>query len=116
MTITRTLGVLAAVAALALAGCGTLSKVGSLSPFHGKKAASTASKGVRIPIIAFNDQLTVADALKGQDFFLPPPAPLADWPLAGGTPAQSIENVAAAPAFAVAWKRSFGAPPRADAT
>ncbi len=110
MTTTPTLRVLAAVAALALAGCGTLSKVGSLNPFHGKKPASTASKGVRIPIIAFNDQLAVADALKGQDFFLPPPAPLADWPLAGGTPEQSIENVDAAPAFAVAWKRGFGAP------
>ncbi len=92
----------------ALAGCGTLSKVGSLNPFHGKAKPSSASRGNRIPIIALNDQLTVSDALKGQDFLLPPPAPQADWPLPGGTPAQSVEHVAAAPDFVVAWRRPIG--------
>jgi len=109
MTRIRTLGVLA-LAALALDACGTLSKVGSLSPFHGRRHASTASKGVRIPVIALNDQLKVADALKGQDFFLPPPAPQSEWPLAGGNLAQSVEHVEAAPNFAIAWKRPFGTP------
>ena len=92
----------------ALAGCGTLSKVGSLNPFHGKAKPSSASRGNRIPIIALNDQLAVSDALKGQDFLLPPPAPQADWPLPGGTPAQSVEHVAAAPDFVVAWRRPIG--------
>jgi len=92
----------------ALAGCGTLSKVGSLNPFHGKPKPSSVSRGNRIPIIALNDQLTVSDALKGQDFLLPPPEPLADWPLPGGTPAQSVEHVAAAPDFVVAWRRPIG--------
>ena len=91
-----------------LAGCGTLSKVGSLNPFHGKPKPSSASRGNRIPIIALNDQLAVSDALKGQDFLLPPPEALADWPLPGGTPAQSVEHVAAAPDFVVAWRRSIG--------
>ena len=98
-----------AASLLGLGACGTLSRIGSLSPFHGKAKPSAASKGNRIPLIALNDQLKPADALKGQDFLLPPPAPLADWPLPGGTPAQSIEHVDAAPEFVVAWRRSFGA-------
>jgi outer membrane protein assembly factor BamB len=105
MTTARMLGVFAAVAMVALGGCSTVSKV---NPFHGKKAASTASRGARIPVIALDQQLEVASALKGQDFFLPPPAPLDAWPLPGGTPEQSIEHVAAAPDFVIAWKRSFG--------
>lgn len=105
----RPLGVLA-LAALALSACATISKVGSISPFHGRKHASTASKGVRIPVIALNDQLKVADILKGQDFFLPPPAPQTEWPLPGGTLSQSVEHVDAAPNFAIAWKRPFGVP------
>ena len=105
----RPLGVFA-LAALALSACATISKVGSISPFHGPKHASTASKGVRIPVIALNDQLKVADILKGQDFLLPPPAPQSEWPLPGGGLGQSVEHVDAAPNFAIAWKRSFGIP------
>ncbi|HZL00395.1 MAG TPA: PQQ-binding-like beta-propeller repeat protein [Caulobacteraceae bacterium] len=100
----------AAAIAIAVAGCSTVSKIGGASPFHHKKHASTASKGTRIPIIALNDQLTVSDALKGQDFLLPPPTPNAEWPLPGDTPGQSVEHVDAAPAFVVAWRRGFGAP------
>lgn len=106
MTSLRTYGVLA-LSALALAACGTLSKV---SPFHGKKSAAAATKGVRIPVISANDQLKVSDVLKGQDFFLPPPAPQTEWPLAGGNLAQSVEHVDAAPNFTIAWRRGFGAP------
>lgn len=100
------------IASLALSGCATVSKVGSLNPFHARKgrSAATASKGVRIPVVALNDQLKVSDALKGQDFFLPPPAPQSEWPYPGGTLASSVENVAAAPNFAIAWRRSFGTP------
>jgi len=110
MTTFRTLGVVTATA-LALSACATISKVGSINPIHGKRHhATTASRGVRIPVIAQNEQLKVADALKGQDFFLPPPAPQAEWPLPGGNLAQSVEHVDAAPNFQVAWKRSFGVP------
>lgn len=104
----RAWAVLALAASFALAGCGTLSRVGSLSPFHGKARASTASRGTRIPVVASEDQLKVSDALKGQDFSLPAPAPLTDWPLPGGTPSQSVEHVDAAPNFVVAWRRSVG--------
>lgn len=101
----------ALMSSLALSGCGTLSKVGSLNPFHGRKARSAAAaKGVRIPVVALNEQLKVSDALKGQDFFLPPPTPQSEWPLAGGTPAASVEHVEAAPNFTIAWRRSIGTP------
>ncbi len=106
MTTTRTLGVLA-VAALMLAACSTVSKVGSLNPFHGKRGGPKI-EGNRIPVIALNEQLQVASSLKGQDFYLPPATPMSDWPLPGGTAEQSVENVDAAPAFAIAWKHGFG--------
>ncbi len=101
-------GVLAVIGGLAVAGCSTMSKVGSLTPFHKHHSQSTVT-GVRIPIIEAGDQLVVSDSLKGQSFFLPPPTPVTEWPLPGGTPAQSVENVEAAPAFQIAWRRNFGA-------
>ena len=113
MTSGRSLGAVALIALLALGACSTVSKI---NPFHGggdrhgKGAKNAASKAGRIPVIALNDQLKVADALKGQDFLLPPPGPQQDWPVAGGTLEQSVENVDAAPAFQIAWRRSIGAP------
>jgi len=107
MTRFRSFGVVSLAVALALGGCSTLGKV---NPFHGKKEPKRKISGVRIPIIQSGEQLAVSDALKGQDFFLPVPAPQADWPLPGGTPSQSVENVDAAPAFSIAWRRSFGVP------
>ncbi len=104
----RAIGVVLAVAALSLGACSTVSKIGSLNPIHGKGKRNAVIHTNRIPVIALNDQLKVADALKGQDFLLPDAAPLSDWPLPGGTPAQSVEHVDAAPAFAVAWRRSIG--------
>ncbi|MFI4975221.1 MAG: PQQ-binding-like beta-propeller repeat protein [Caulobacterales bacterium] len=94
-----------AVAALALTACSTLQNA---NPFKSKSAQSHASPGERISLLELNDQLKVADALRGQDFLLPPPQPIADWPLPGGTPEQSVENVAAAQDFAVAWRTRFG--------
>ena len=107
MTRFRRTGVVALAAILALGGCSTIGKV---NPFHGKRAPKSKIAGVRIPIIQSNEQLAVSDTLKGQDFFLPAPAPQADWPLPGGTPSQSVENVDAAPTLAIVWRRSFGVP------
>jgi outer membrane protein assembly factor BamB len=107
MTRFRSIGVVALAATLALGGCSTLGKV---NPFHGKKEPKRKISGVRIPIIQSNEQLTVSDTLKGQDFFLPVPAPQADWPLPGGAPSQSVENVDASPTLSIAWRRSFGVP------
>jgi outer membrane protein assembly factor BamB len=114
MTSRRLIGAVAVTAILALGGCATVSKVGSLNPFHGKEhdkrsaEAKAKSHANRIPVIALNDQLKVADVLKGQDFLIPAPAPQADWPTPGGTLQQSVENVDAAPAFQIAWRKSIG--------
>src|SRR6185312_836501 len=58
--------------------------------------------------ISADQKLEPAEALKGVDFSLPPPAPLADWPLPGGTPEQAVGNVTAAPDLAVAWRKGIG--------
>jgi outer membrane protein assembly factor BamB len=94
-----------AVASLALAGCSTVSK---LNPFHARPKPGKGPQPERISLLELSDQLKVSASLKGQDFYLPPAQPQADWPLAGGTPEQSVENVAAAADFRVAWRRSFG--------
>jgi outer membrane protein assembly factor BamB len=107
MTTRRTLGLAAALLAVSLTttACGHLH-----NPFDrgGGKHSKYAGKGERIPLAAFDSTLHPADALKGQDFYLPPPAPIADWPLPGGTPEQSVEHVDAGHDFAVAWRRGFG--------
>jgi len=106
MKLNWTLGVAAlAAVALTVSGCGTVSKV---NPFHGKPKRAAANHANRIPVIPDSDQLRPADALKGQDFQLPSPEPIADWPEPGGPPTNSVENAAAAPDFVVAWRRSIG--------
>jgi outer membrane protein assembly factor BamB len=64
--------------------------------------------GTRIPVIALNQQLQPSAALRGVDFALPQPQPQAAWPLPGGSPEQSVDHVAAAPAFEIAWRRKVG--------
>jgi outer membrane protein assembly factor BamB len=96
------------VAALGASGCSTL---GHLNPFHGRGAPQekeTASEGERISIIPAGERLEVSAALKGQDFALPAPTTVTDWPTPGGTLAQSVEHVDAAPNLQIAWRRSIG--------
>lgn len=93
-----------------LSGCSTVSK---LNPFQGKAGHGKSAKGIktddkRISIIAFDPKVSAATALKGQDFYLPPPAPLAAWPLPGGTPEQSVEHVEAGAGFKIVWRKGFG--------
>jgi outer membrane protein assembly factor BamB len=105
MTPRRHASVIAAILAtsLVVAGCASMH-----NPFASRPKVSKAAKGERISLLELSDQLKVSDALKGQDFFLPAPAPQADWPLAGGNLEQSVENVDAAPNFEIAWRRPFG--------
>lgn len=94
------------VAALGVSGCSTLGKI---NPFGGKDGPKeTASAGERISIVAADQRLEPAESLKGVDFALPAPVVVADWPLPGGTPEQSVEHVDAAPALAVAWRKDIG--------
>lgn len=102
---TRLILALLSVAALTT-GCSTL---GRLNPFgKSQPKGEVASEGERIAIVASGQKLEVADALKGVDFFLPEPAPVADWPLPGGTPEQAHENIQAGANLGVDWKRGFG--------
>jgi outer membrane protein assembly factor BamB len=110
MTIRRNLGLAAALLMIALSAtaCGHVP-----NPFHGLGASKGpkhkyTGKGERIPLAAFDDTVHTSDALKGQDFYIPPPAPIADWPLPGGAPSQSIEHVDAGRDFAIAWRHGFG--------
>lgn len=93
-------------AALGASGCSTVSR---LNPFHGSSGSKeTADEGPRISILQPEEQLTPAAALKGVDFSLPPVAPVADWPLPGGTLEQSVENIDTAPSLAIVWRRGIG--------
>ena len=101
----RALLAVTAVVAVGLAGCSTLS---SMEFWKNTNNKSVASAGERIPILAAEDQLNVSDALKGQSFYLPPPAAQEDWPLPGGNAEQSVEHADAAPDFRIAWRRGLG--------
>ena len=94
--------------AVALSACGTIRRV---LPFGGgdREAEATAAAGERISVIAFDQTVTPAEALKGATFALPEPRAVTEWPVPGGTPEQAVEHVQAAPAFEVAWRRDFGA-------
>ena len=66
-------------AALALSACST---VGRLNPFSGQQGPQTrASAGTRVPVLSLSQTLQVSDALRGVEFSVPPPSPLAEWPL-----------------------------------
>ena len=107
MTSRRTLGLLAILAlALGVSGCGGLR--GLTNPFNHPKAGKYTGTGERISVLGAGDVLTVSDALKGQDFFLPDAQTVTAWPLPGGTPEQSVEHPNAGNAFTVAWRRGFG--------
>lgn len=109
MTLKRNLTVLALIVATSagLSGCASVSK---LNPFKGKAGSNKvqASAGERISIIAFDEQLHIADALKGVDFYLPDAVARTDWPLPGGTPEQSVEHLAAGANLDIVWKRAIG--------
>ena len=97
------------VLAAAVSGCGTLRRI-DLWPFGGddKGPQAQAAQGRRIPLIEFNQTVTAAEALRGVPYQIPAPQAVADWPLPGGTPEQSVEHVEAAPAFEIAWRRRIG--------
>jgi len=93
-----------AIAAVGLGGC-----IHWTNPFASNTHAKYTGKGERIPVMPEDDSLRPADALKGVGFYIPDPTPMADWPLPGGTPEQSVENAAAGQSFTVAWRAKYGA-------
>jgi outer membrane protein assembly factor BamB len=97
-------------AALALA-CAALCSCAAMkhyNPFKDNGPKATAAKGERIPVLAYDQTVKASDSLQGVGFQIPDPHPVTAWPLPGGNDAQAVENVDAAPAFAVAWRRGVG--------
>ena len=90
-----------------VSGCAVLSAPAALFDFKKKDTARIAT-GQRIPVVTQDVTLAQSPALKGVDFSIPAPQPQADWPTPGGTPEQSVEHVAAAANFQVAWRRKIG--------
>ncbi|MDP3853283.1 PQQ-like beta-propeller repeat protein [Phenylobacterium sp.] len=99
--------VLLLAASVTVGGCSTISR---LNPFKGGDDGpqETAAEGERIAIVAADQTLEVAEALKGADFFLPAPAAVAEWPLPGGNAEQSVGHAEAGGNLSIAWKRGFG--------
>jgi outer membrane protein assembly factor BamB len=94
------------IAALGASGCSTISR---FNPFHGSgPAKEVATEGDRISILSADQKMEPAEALKGVDFALPPPESVAEWPLPGGTPEQSMGNITAAPNLSIAWSKGIG--------
>ncbi|HEY0438278.1 MAG TPA: dehydrogenase, partial [Phenylobacterium sp.] len=82
---------LVAAVLIALIGVGGCSTIDKINPFKGKgPAQESATEGERISIIAADQKLEPAEALKGVDFALPPAQPIADWPLPGGDAEQAM--------------------------
>ncbi|HXQ09636.1 MAG TPA: PQQ-binding-like beta-propeller repeat protein [Caulobacteraceae bacterium] len=103
----RVLGlVMVLAAAMATSGCIHINNPFH-NPFQRSKTSKYSGSGERINVLPA-DTVTVSDALRGQDFFLPDPQPNAAWPLPGGTPEQSVERPSAGASFQVAWRRKFG--------
>lgn len=96
---------LAAALCVGLSGC---SIIRAANIFDRDTNKAVASQGERIPVLPEQDQITPSAALKGQDFSLPAPVVMKDWPLPGGTPQQSVEHVAAAPNLRIAWRAGLG--------
>jgi outer membrane protein assembly factor BamB len=96
---------LAAALSAGLSGCQIIRAANLLDKQPNK---SIAAQGERIPVLPAQDEVTPSAALKGQDFSIPQPQKLAEWPLPGGDPEQSVEHVAAAPALRIAWRRDLG--------
>lgn len=108
------IGLVVAVAAV-LAGCSTLQTLGIVrddtpggSQNASAEGAPAPDERARIPVIALDQQLKVADTLKGASITLPAAVRRDDWPLPGGTPEQSIEHVDAAAEFKIAWRARIG--------
>ena len=92
---------IAAALSVGLSGCSLIRAANILDRDNNK---SVAAQGERIPVLQGEDQVTPSAALKGQDFSIPAPAVMAQWPVPGGTPEQSVEHVAAAPDLRIAWR------------
>ena len=88
MTSRRTLGLMTILAlALVVSGCARFPSLSN--PFNHPKPSKYSGSGERISVLGPGDVLTVSDALKGQDFFLPDAQPVAAAAGAGSAAART---------------------------
>lgn len=73
-----------------------------------KKASARVAPGQRIPVLATSQTLTPAAALKGVDFSIPAPQPMASWPVPGGNLEQAVDHVEAGTQMQIAWRHRVG--------
>ena len=95
--------------AVTVASCGTVRNILPFGLGGSDAPQATATEGQRVSVLEFEQQLAPSAALSGRDFFLPGPQPATAWNQPGGNPENAVEHVAAAPDFAVAWRRDIGA-------
>ncbi len=97
-----------AVTAAACASLGACAMASKVNPFHKTAPKLAAAKGERIPVLSYDTTVKPAEALAGVGYQLPDPQPVTAWPLPGGDTSQAMDNVQAASAFQVAWRRGVG--------
>jgi outer membrane protein assembly factor BamB len=85
------------LAAIALAGCDALTK-----------SKKEPLPGERISVLALEKRLEPDPDLAKLEIALPHPAPLADWPQAGGNPSHEIGHPALPDGLKQAWKVNVG--------
>jgi outer membrane protein assembly factor BamB len=94
-----------ALGCASLSACATIEKLNFLKSH---KNTQIATAGKRIPVLSFDQKVEVSSTLAGVGFQIPDAQPSVAWPLPGGTPEQSMENVQAAPELKLLWRRDVG--------
>lgn len=94
----------AVLGGLLLGGCSTITE--TYESITGD--AKPKLPGERIPILPSAAPPTPEAPAGAGPVALPRPAPLAEWPIAGGTPGHAPGHIAAADQLAVAWRSSIG--------
>lgn len=99
-------------AALALAGCSTISRIGEMFGGTASDRPGTpgqrASAGPRVNVLAADQRLTPSEALAAATFQIPASVAVAEWPYPGHGPDQLPPHADAASEMRIAWRRSVG--------
>jgi len=97
----------AALAAIMLSGCSTLS---ALNPFDGDgpDQGDIAGSERRISILELNDTLTVNGSVTPDQIVLPPVYVNTDWPQLGGNVAHVVQHTGASGPLQKAWSKDVG--------
>jgi outer membrane protein assembly factor BamB len=92
---------------LALLGsAGLLSGCGSLDNLLGERKRPLP--GERRSVVRADPPLTADTELQDRSVSLPPPQPVAEWPMEGGPPSHAPGHVALSESLAVAWRADAG--------